>query len=91
MTHEERLIFSDLLFSHKQLWIAFQEYRYLNEHPGTDYGAVHERFAEEADEVYQTLVDALLEEQLLQEALQTVLLNSQLTEVEVREFLKKRY
>jgi hypothetical protein len=90
MTADEKLLFSNLLFSHKHLWVAFQEYRYLQEHPEMDYETVHERFVDEAYEVYQSLADALLEERPIQEALRTVLLHSQLTEVEVRNWLKNR-
>jgi hypothetical protein len=91
MTTEEAMQFSNLLFSHKHLWIAFQESRYLAEHPEMDYDTVHERFCEEAEPIYRTLADALLEQKPLQEALQTVLLHSELTEVEVRNFLKKKH
>jgi hypothetical protein len=90
MTTDEKMLFSNLLFSHKHLWCVFQEYRYLQEHPEMDWETVHERFSEEAYEVYQSLADALLEDRPLQEALQTVLLHSQLTEVEVRDSLKNR-
>jgi hypothetical protein len=82
MTREEMLFFSNLIFSHKHLWLAFEEYRYLQEHPEMDWDTVHERFSDEADPIYQSLADALHEGKPLGEALQTVLLHSQLTEVE---------
>lgn len=90
MTHDEKLLFSNLLFSHKHLWIAFQEHRYLTEHPEMDYQTVHERFSDEADPIYQSLADALLEEQPIQDSLQTVLLHSQLTQNEALKRWKDR-
>jgi hypothetical protein len=60
----------------------------MTEHPETDYDTVHERIFDEVDDVYQTLQDALVEDKPLDEALETVLLHSQLIEVEVRNRLK---
>lgn len=91
MTHDEKMLFSSLLFSHKHLLLAFQEFRYLQEHPEMDWNTVHENFSEEVDVVYQSLADALLEDRPLGEALQTVLLRSQLTEVEAREKMKRNH
>ena len=88
MTHEERLQFSNLLFAHKHLLTLFQEYRYMTEHPETEYETIHERIFDEVDDVYQTLQVALVENEPLDEALETVLLHSQLIEVEVRNRLK---
>ncbi len=66
MTSEESRLFINLLFSHKHLWLTFQE----------------------SDEVYQTLADAVLEGRPLEDSLQTVLLQSQLTQAEVLDKLK---
>jgi hypothetical protein len=88
MTTEEQKLFSSLLFSHKHLWITFEEYRYLQEHPEMDWETVHDRFSEEADEVYQTLADALLEERPLEDSLRTVLLQAQMTLAERRKQMK---
>jgi len=90
MTIEEKTIFINLLFAHRHLWTTFQEYRYLQEHPDTDWETAHEIFFEESDEVYNSLAEALREEQPIQDKLQTVLLQSQLTEVEVRNWMKNR-
>ena len=79
MTEEEKRLFASLLFSHKHLWITFEEYRYLREHPEMDWETVHDRFSEEADEVYQTLADAVLEERPIEDSLQTILLHAQMT------------
>ena len=62
----------------------------MTEHPETDYDTVHERIFDEVDDVYQTLQDALVEDKPLDEALETVLLHSQLIEVEVRNRLKSQ-
>lgn len=88
MTADEQKLFSSLLFSHKHLWITFEEYRYLQEHPEMDWETVHDRFSEEADEVYQTLADALLEERPIGDSLQTVLLQAQMTVAERRKQMK---
>jgi hypothetical protein len=90
MTTEEKMFFSNLIFSHKHLWLAFEESRYLQDHPEMDWDTVHERFSDEADPVYQSLADALLEGRPLGEALQTVLLHSQLTEIEALKPWKER-
>jgi hypothetical protein len=90
MTIEEKTIFINLLFAHRHLWTTFQEYRYLQEHPDMDWETAHEIFFEESDEVYNSLAEALREEQPIQDKLQTVLLQSQLTEVEVRNWMKNR-
>ena len=89
MTEDEKMIFIDLLFAHRHLWMAFQEYRYLQEHPEVGWAVAHEIFHEETDEVYNSLADALREEQPIQDKLRTVLLQSQLIEVEVRKQMKK--
>jgi hypothetical protein len=91
MTTDEKLIFIELLFAHRHLWMTFQEYRYLQEHPEVDYETAHEIFFEESEEVYKSLADALREELPIQDKLQTVLLQSKLTEVEVRNWLKKEH
>ena len=79
MTDEEKRLFFSLLFSHKHLWITFEEYRYLREYPEMDWETVHDRFSEEADEVYQTLAAAVLEEKPIEDSLRTVLLHAQMT------------
>ena len=91
MTTEEKMIFIELLFAHRHLWMTFQEYRYLQEHPDMDWKTAHEIFFEESDEVYNSLAEALREEQPLQDKLRTVLLQSELTEVEVQNWMKKKH
>lgn len=88
MTAEEEKLFTALLFSHKHLWITFETYRYLQEHPEMDWETVHDRFSEEADAVYQTLADALLEGKPIADSLQTVLLQAQMTVNERRTKMK---
>jgi hypothetical protein len=90
MTTEEGILFSQLLFDHKGLWVTLQTYRYLQEHPEMDWGEVHERFSLEAYEVYQSLANAVLDEQPLQDPLKTVLLNSLLTMAELRDQKRNR-
>ena len=90
MTHEEKLLFSNVLFSHKHLLTLFQEYRYMGEHPESDYDTAHERFFDEVGNVYKTLEDALIGETSLKEPLETVIMHSHLIEVEVRDSLKAR-
>ena len=90
MTLEEKQSFSNLLFAHKHLLTLFQEFRYMTEHPESDYETVHERFFEEVDDVYQSLQDALVEDTPLKEPLETVITHSHLIEVEVRNSLKSR-
>ncbi|MGA1983312.1 MAG: hypothetical protein ABSG84_12705 [Acidobacteriaceae bacterium] len=91
MTEEEGKIFIELLFAHRHLWMTFQEYRYLQEHPETDWETAHGIFFEESDDIYTRLADAVREEQPIRDRLQTVLLQSRLTEVEVRDWMKKKY
>ena len=90
MTIEEQKMFSSLLFAHRHLWMTFQVYRYLQEHPEMDWETANGIFFEESEEVYNSLAEALLEEQPLQDKLQTILLQSRLTETEVRNRLKNR-
>ena len=71
--------------------MAFQEYRYLQEHPDVDWEKAHEIYFEETDELYNSLAEALREGQPLQDKLETILLQSQLTEAEVQNWMKKRY
>ena len=89
MTTEERTLFINLLFAHKHLWTTFQEYRFLQEYPDTDWESAHERFSEEAYDVYQSVADALLEGRPLQDTLETVLLHGQLTQNEVIQAMKR--
>jgi len=91
MKEAEMLLFVDLLSSHRQLWMTFQTYRYLQEHPEMDWLTARTIFHEESEEVYTSLVDALNEEQPIRDKLQTFLLQSNLTEVEVRNWLKKKH
>jgi len=90
MTEDEKLMFIELLFSHRHLWETFQEYRYLQEHPEVDWETAHEIYSEESHEVYTSLADALHDDQPIRDKLQTVLLHSQLTQVEVRHWMKKK-
>ena len=76
MTEKERLLFSNLLFAHKHLLSLFQEYRYMSEHPESDYETVHERMYDEFDDVYKSLQDALGEDKPLDDALDTVITHS---------------
>jgi len=55
MTEDEKLMFIELLFSHRHLWETFQEYRYLQEHPEVDWETAHEIYSEESHEVYTSL------------------------------------
>jgi hypothetical protein len=91
MTTEEKMMFTSLLFAHRHLWMTFQEYRYLQEHPDVDWEAAHEIFHEESDEVYNSLAEAVREGQPLQDKLQTVLLQSELTQAEVQNWMKKKH
>lgn len=89
MTEPEGKLFIELLFAHRRLWMTFQESRYLQEHPEVDWEAAHEIFLEMSHDIYTRLADAVREEQPIQDKLRTVLLQSQLTEVEVRDRMKK--
>jgi len=90
MTSEEQMMFTELLFAHRHLWMTFQEYRYLQVHPEVDWETAHLIFHEESDEVYNSLVAAMREGQPIRDKLQTVLLQSQLTEAEARDQMKNR-
>jgi|ERR1035437_3481884 hypothetical protein len=79
-------LFTKLLFNHKHLWIAYQTVRHLKEFPDDDPETVHGRFCDAADEVYQPLTDALLEGQPLQDPLETVLLVSEISQAEGKQF-----
>jgi hypothetical protein len=81
----DRELFTSLLFSHKHLWIAFQEQKHLREFPDEDLLEVHVRFDDAACEVYRPLEAALLSGQPVQDALQTVLLVTQISRVEGRQ------
>ena len=72
MDTDESLIFSELLFAYKHLWLEHREFKYLTEHPEADREAVHEQFFEEADDLFQPLANALVERQPLQEAVRVV-------------------
>jgi hypothetical protein len=91
MTSEEQRLFVNLLFNHRHLWMTFQEYRYLQEHPDVDWETAHEIFFEETEDIYKSLADALLEAQPLQDKLETILLQSRLTQAEVEDWLKKNH
>ena len=88
MTAEEEKLFTGLLFSHKHLWITFETYRYLQEHPEMDWETVHDRFSDEADEVYQTLAAAVHEGKPVADSLETVLLHARMTLNEQRKKMK---
>jgi hypothetical protein len=90
MTYEEKTLFTEFLFAHRHLWMTFQEYRYLHDHPEVDWETAHEIFHEESDEVYNSLAEAVREGQPLQDKLQTVLLQSRLTQAEVQDWMKKK-
>jgi hypothetical protein len=90
MTEEEHRMFIDLLFSHRHLWITFEEYRYMQEHPDVDWEAAHEVFHEESYDAYNDLAESLLAGKPLQERLRTVLRQSELSQAEIREQMKKR-
>jgi hypothetical protein len=91
MKEAEMLLFTQLLFSHRRLWMTFQTYRYLQEHPDMDWETVNRIFYEQSDEAYNSLAEALNAEQPIRDKLQTVLLQSELTEIEVRDRLKKEH
>ena len=82
MTHEEEMTFSQLLFDHKHLYIAFQETRHLKNFPDEDPSAVHDRFCAAADEIYQPLADALVSGQPIGDFLKTVFLASSIAQSE---------
>lgn len=88
MTSGDAKLFASLLFSHKHLWITFETYRYLQEHPEMDWETAHDLFSEEADEVYETLAAALREGKPIEDMLQTVLLHAQMTLNEQRRKMK---
>jgi hypothetical protein len=90
MTEKERLLFSNLLFTHKHLLTVLQVYRYMIEHPETDYETAQEAVFEEIHDVYTTLADALVMDTPLEEPLDTVITHSHLIEVEIRNSLKGR-
>jgi hypothetical protein len=90
MTHDEKMLFTELLFAHRHLWITFQEYRYLQEHLDLDWETAHEIFFEESDEFYNSLAEAVREEQPFRDKLRTVLLRTEWTEVEVRNKMKNQ-
>lgn len=91
MKEAEMLLFTQLLFSHRRLWMTFQAYRYLEEHPQADWESANRIFWEQSHEVYSDLAEALNAEQPIRDKLQTVLLQSELTEIEVRDRLKKEH
>ena len=88
MKEAEMLLFTQLLFSHRRLWMTFQAYRYLEEHPQADWESANRIFWEQSHEVYSDLAEALNAEQPIRDKLQTVLLQSQLTEAEARDQMK---
>lgn len=90
MDTNEGILFSQLLFDHKALWVTLQTSRYLQEHPEMGWVEVYERFSEETYELYQSLANAVLGEQPLQDPLKTVLLNSLLTMAELRDQMRDR-
>lgn len=88
MTEAEMLLFDELLSSHRELWMTFQTYRYLQEHPEMNWEVAHNIFLDQSHEVYNSLAEALRDEQPLRDKLRTVLLQSRLTEAEVRDRMK---
>lgn len=91
MTSEEQQLFVQLLLSHRHLWMAFEEFCYLQEHPEMDWETVHQRFAEESEEIYQSLTDALLEGKPVQDTLRTILLLAAQPEFSVRDWKKRQH
>jgi hypothetical protein len=91
MTEPEMLLFTELLFAHRRLWMTFQAYRYLEEHPQADWEYANQIFWEQSHEVYSDLAEALNDEQPIRDKLQTVLLQSHLAETEIRDQLKKNH
>ena len=91
MTQEDlHQLFIRLLFSHRHLWMTFEEYKFLHEHPDMDWKTAHVAFVEESEEAYKSVADALLEGKPIAEKLQTVLLQSELTQAEVQTKLKNQ-
>lgn len=84
--NDDRDLFTKLLFNHKHLWIAYQVTKHLKEFSQDDPETVHERFCDAAYELYHPLEEALLAGQPLQDALQTVLLVSDLSQSEGRQW-----
>lgn len=91
MKEAEMLLFTQLLTAHRRLWMTFQAYRYLEEHPQADWESANQIFWEQSQEVYNSLAEALNDEQPIRDKLQTVLLQSRLAEAEVQDYLKKKH
>jgi hypothetical protein len=91
VTSEEQQLFVQLLISHRHLWMAFEELRHLQEHPEMDWETVHRRFAEESEEIYQSLTEALLEGKPVQDKLRTILLFAAQPEFSVRDWKKRQH
>ena len=90
MTSDEQQLFTQLLFSHRHLWMAFEELRYLQEFPDMDWETAHQRFSEESEEIYQSVADAVREGKPLQDMLRTILLLSAQPEFSVRDWRKRQ-
>jgi hypothetical protein len=86
MTDDEQKLFTNLMFDHKHLWIAFQETRHLREFPNEDPEEVHGRFLDAAYGVYNPLEEALLAGQPIRDILETVLLASRIAQSEGKVF-----
>jgi hypothetical protein len=91
MTHDEKMLFIEFLFAHRHLWMTFQEFRYLQEHPDVDWETAHEIFFEETHEVYDSLAEAVREGRPIEDSLRTVLTQSTLTRVDVEKWMKDKY
>ncbi len=78
--------FTELLFSQKHLWIAFQETKHLKEFPSDDPEEVHVRFAEAAYDIYHPLEEILLSRLPTQDELETILLAARIAMAEEKFF-----
>ncbi len=74
MATDDLKLFTDLFFSQKHLWIAFQETKHLKEFPLDDPEEVHAHFVEAAYDIYNPLEEILLSRLLSQDELETILL-----------------
>lgn len=60
MDTEDKLVFSELLYAYKRLWIKHRLSKYLTKYPDADREEALAEFSEEALRVFEPLNDALL-------------------------------
>ena len=73
MDTQDRLIFSELVSAHKRLWIKYQEIKHLYEDSRADPALAHERFFDEAENLFRPLAEAILDGRPLQDEIQKML------------------